>query len=210
MSPAVIMERVYEALKYQLMHGALAPGARLDPVRLAADLNASATPVRDALHRLVGERMVRYFPQDGFHAPIPSEFGLRDLYRWHQDLVASAMRQGRDKRIDEAALALEANAPDAHRQADTTMQLFAAIAALSDNLELRHAIIGCNERLHISRLAEAEALGGSFSDLLEIAHFLAKGAQREALSALTSYHRRRMRAVPRITVMIRTMAGADA
>ena len=58
MSPGPIFERVYLALKAQVTSGAFAPGDRLEPAALGEALNASITPVRDALHRLVGERIV--------------------------------------------------------------------------------------------------------------------------------------------------------
>ena len=48
------MERVYIELKARAMRGEFAPGERLDPAVLARNLEVSATPVRDALHRLSG------------------------------------------------------------------------------------------------------------------------------------------------------------
>src|SRR3546814_4258715 len=58
MSPGATMERVYIELKARAMRGEFAPGERLDPAVLARNLEVSATPVRDALHRLSGERII--------------------------------------------------------------------------------------------------------------------------------------------------------
>ena len=55
MSPGLTTERVYKVLKIQIMHGQRMPGERLDPARLASELNSSATPVRDALHRVLAQ-----------------------------------------------------------------------------------------------------------------------------------------------------------
>ncbi|QCI78807.1 GntR family transcriptional regulator [Hankyongella ginsenosidimutans] len=42
---------------------------KLEPAGLAAELNSSVTPVRDALHRLAGERLVESWTSEGFHLP---------------------------------------------------------------------------------------------------------------------------------------------
>ena len=59
------MERVYFELKAKVMRAAFAPGERLDPAQLARNLGVSPTPVRDALHRLSGERLIETWHQEG-------------------------------------------------------------------------------------------------------------------------------------------------
>lgn len=54
----VTFGRVYAAIKQQLLEGAFRPGERIEPAILSDELGASVTPVRDALHRLAGERLV--------------------------------------------------------------------------------------------------------------------------------------------------------
>ena len=69
MSPGLTTERVYAVLKVQIMEGERAPGERLDPARLASELNPSARPVPDALNPLLGERRTRLaLPGDGLLA----------------------------------------------------------------------------------------------------------------------------------------------
>src|SRR3546814_4967838 len=82
MSPGATMERVYIDLKVRIMTGAYPPGTRLDPRQLARAMDASATPVRDALHRLSGERIVDSWHQEGFRQPLLTEADLVDLYEW--------------------------------------------------------------------------------------------------------------------------------
>jgi DNA-binding GntR family transcriptional regulator len=86
------MARVYQALKARVMAGAFAPGERIDPARLSADLAASATPIREALHRLAGERLVESWQQEGFRQPFVTEANLRDLYGWSEDLLRLLLR----------------------------------------------------------------------------------------------------------------------
>src|SRR3546814_13376697 len=54
-------------------------------------MDASATPVRDALHRLSGERIVDSWHQEGFRQPLLTEADLVDLYEWGGMLLALAL-----------------------------------------------------------------------------------------------------------------------
>ena len=92
MSPGATMERVYIDLKVRIMSGAYPPGTRLDPRQLARALGASATPVRDALHRLSGERIVDSWHQEGFRQPLLAEADLVELYEWGGMLLALALK----------------------------------------------------------------------------------------------------------------------
>ncbi|GAB3843492.1 GntR family transcriptional regulator [Dactylosporangium cerinum] len=48
----------YHALRESILAGELAPGVRLDQAKLAAELEVSATPLREALRRLEAEGLV--------------------------------------------------------------------------------------------------------------------------------------------------------
>ena len=75
------------------MHGRFAPGEHLEPVAIGRELNASITPVRDVLHRLVGERLVEAPRHDGFRMPSPTEAELRSLYGWNSELIDIGLRR---------------------------------------------------------------------------------------------------------------------
>ncbi len=92
MNAGSTMERVYLDLKARIVGGAYPPGTRLDPFHLAKRLAASPTPVREALHRLSGERIVDSWHQEGFRQPIFAESDLCDLYRWSGALLGLALR----------------------------------------------------------------------------------------------------------------------
>lgn len=56
----------YEALRSEILSGGLAPGTRLKPGEIAERLGVSAPVTREALTRLVGERLVVSRPHQGF------------------------------------------------------------------------------------------------------------------------------------------------
>lgn len=203
MSPGGTMMRVYAALKTRVMTGAFAPGERLDPARLSGDLAASVTPIRDALHRLTGERLIESWQHEGFRQPFVSEAGLRDLYAWSGDLLGVVLRA--------AARGADAGPPLVARTdsfADDAASLFAAIAERSLNHEHRAAIASLNDRCHLARLIEGRLFADAGAELFELAAHVEAGRWAGARRAADAYHRRRLRHVPEIAAQLRPREGA--
>jgi DNA-binding GntR family transcriptional regulator len=69
-------ERVYVELKRRILSGQLMPRTRLVELRLAQDLKVSRTPVREALKRLMAERLVSMDPERGI---VVSEVDAREI-----------------------------------------------------------------------------------------------------------------------------------
>lgn len=185
MNPAPVFDRVYAALKEILREGDMPPGAHLDPAQLAGRLVASITPVRDALHRLAGERLIDA-GNDGFAVVTMSEPDLRDLYDWNLQLLRLALQTSLSSRFTYSAIDTNALA------ADQAGHLFTAIAARSPNQEHRLAIEAVNDRLHAVRLLEPSMLAGTDEEY----HAMATADLRTLRTLLGTYHRRRIAAVP--------------
>jgi hypothetical protein len=200
MSPGPTFDRVYVTLKEQLVGGRFGPGDHLEPSALGDELVASITPVRDALHRLVGERLVEAPRNDGFRVPSPTEAQLRGLYRWNGDLLDLALRRCRERPgIDDVEGAL------AHGGAPAS--LFRAIAGCAGNQEHELAIESLNERLGPLRAAE-ERLFQDWRDELEtLRSAFAVFEVRILRRAIAAYHRRRQRSVPELLVLWQRLAG---
>jgi hypothetical protein len=195
-SPGPTFDRVYLALKEQVTSGRFAPGDHLEPSALGYELNASITPVRDALHRLVGERLVEAPRNDGFRVPAPLEAELRELYGWNSQLLNLALR-GRDKR---GAAAGETHpAPAAPSAAD----LFRRIARMSGNAEHEAAIASLNERLAALRVAEGRIFEDIADELGRMQAALDVRAYADLRRHVAAYHRRRQRRVPEILASAR-------
>lgn len=200
MSPGATMERVYRELKARAMRGEFAPGERLDPSVLARDLDASATPVRDALHRLSGERLIDSWHQEGFRQPILAEADLHDLYEWAAALLTLALAG----RIPDPTL--PDSAPSESRDLDyaaDVARLFRAIAWLSANRELRFAVSNLIDRSHAFRAAELRVDRGcsaAVAAMDEDFRFRRWGALR---AKITRFHHRRLAFAGRVVAEMR-------
>lgn len=79
-SRETVQERVYFALRDQLMRGGFEPGQKLKIADLAKAFGISAMPVRDALNRLTVERALEEtFPSRTVRVPALSKNALQDL-----------------------------------------------------------------------------------------------------------------------------------
>ena len=74
-----VQERVYSALRDQLMRGGFEPGQKLKIAELAEAFGTSAMPVREALNRLTVERALETLPSRTVRVPALSKATLQDL-----------------------------------------------------------------------------------------------------------------------------------
>src|SRR3546814_19829497 len=72
---------LYKQIRRAWRSGRYVPGERLDPATIAEEFHTSATPVRFALYRLVGEGLIADHARSGLYVPLFTEVALRDLYR---------------------------------------------------------------------------------------------------------------------------------
>lgn len=202
MSPANVLEPTYDALRRRLLTGLWSSGYRIEAGRLAGELGVSMTPVRDALYRLTGERLVQSMPGDGFHVPVLVESEFRALLDWHHKLLTMALRahrgpfpatevpQGRDGIGERTAL------------------LFGAIASTAGNVELDWALNNAAARLGPFRRHEDQALPGVDEELC-LFEELVRGAPRPAMNrAIDHYHQRRSGHAANLTRLARDGASA--
>ena len=78
-------QSVYENLKEAIVEGTLVPESRVVETRFAEALGISRTPVREAMHKLEREGLLRQDPKGGFYvvgltrADIEEAFGIRSV-----------------------------------------------------------------------------------------------------------------------------------
>jgi DNA-binding GntR family transcriptional regulator len=196
-------ERVYAAIKQRLRDGLYTPGARLEPAALSDELNASVTPVRDALHRLTGERLVEAPRHEGFRVPVMTETLLRQLYGWHLDLLLLAVAKHQTTAL---AGEMMANGDGGEAtQLERQNRLFLALARIAGNPEHVAAVEALSARLRPVQLLEELFLDEPEAETSEIVRALRERDRRALRSSLVRYHRRRERIVPEL--LARLQAG---
>lgn len=185
MSPGPTFERVYRALREQLRSGRWPPGAHIEPAALEAELCASITPIRDALHRLVGERLVEAPEHNGFRVAGLTEITFRELLAWSNDVTLLALGSLLPDRTPADALDPEPACVG---------ELLVAISGLSRNLEHWRAMLSINDRLAAVRTVEEQVLDGLAEELCSLKNAAGAGNLRALRHAVGAYHRRRDRA----------------
>ncbi len=192
MNAGVTSERVYDSLKSNLLSGHILPGERLEPRSYAEALETSPTPVRDALHRLVGEYLVEMRPAEGFLVPMMTESGLRSLYNWHLEISLLILRRWpRDMKARIPQLA-------GTDYADRTRRLFTTLAVYSGDIELVRQTAAASDRLTTARVAEARILPDADRDLRGLASLINGGDMNKISSRLENYHQNRVNLVEQI------------
>ncbi|RJQ51422.1 MAG: GntR family transcriptional regulator [Desulfobacteraceae bacterium] len=87
-----VRERTYEYLKERLLSGRLEPGERLTEENLAARIGVSRTPVREALHKLEQEGLVKPLETRGFIVTPSSREEIEELFAIRSILEGFALR----------------------------------------------------------------------------------------------------------------------
>ena len=95
---------VYENLKEAIIEGSLVPESRVVETRFAKALGISRTPVREAMHKLEREGLLRQDPKGGFYviglsrADIEESFGIRSVLESYAARLAT-IRHGEGELI---------------------------------------------------------------------------------------------------------------
>jgi DNA-binding GntR family transcriptional regulator len=100
-------DRVYSALKRDILGGALAPGAALREEELGRFHHVSRTPVREALGRLESEGLAARHPRSGMVVSTPTLDEIVDLYVVREALEGMAARLATERRTEADLARLE-------------------------------------------------------------------------------------------------------
>jgi DNA-binding GntR family transcriptional regulator len=84
--------RAYRALAAGIVDGQIEPGTQLRPDTIAEQLEISATPVREALHRLEGDGLLVKLPYQGFFVREFTEQEVRQLYEMRAAMECFGVR----------------------------------------------------------------------------------------------------------------------
>lgn len=198
----ITADYIYRRIRHEIVGGAFAPGSMLKLGRLTDQFGASATPVRDALNRLVGERLVVLLPGGGFRVRPLDADRLTGLYRWHGHLIQIALGGPLPTSAREGLGALKHETMEPGQVAAASERLFHILASAPQNEELEQAVAAASRALARARALEHRLLPdvvGEFSHLLATIDKQKLGAARRAMAR---YHRVRVQSSIRIHKMI--------
>ena len=100
-------QHVFENLKQAIIRGEVAPGDRLVESRLADALDISRTPVREAIHKLEREGLLRKLPKGGFTVMNLSREDIEETFGIRCVLESYAARLAAQNYSEEELLPLE-------------------------------------------------------------------------------------------------------
>jgi len=100
-------QRVLDALRSDILSGALAPGEQLVQEVVAERYAVSRVPVREALQLLTAEGLVTHFPHRGYFVTELSVTDLQEVYRLRSLLEEEAIRTAVPTLDDEDVTELE-------------------------------------------------------------------------------------------------------
>lgn len=190
----VTQERLYRAIKQEMLAGAFRPGARIDLQEIADRYRASTTPVREAAHRLIGEQLLEPHTEGGIQLAIPDEASLRCLYAWNGQHLLAALRVADPEKLQHSMKLMKARGTpiDDRAAAERAASIFQAIAESTGNATFASVVQNANERLHYPRLAEAKLFGDAPRELATFTRNGQLDVRQNIGRRLNAYHRRRV------------------
>jgi len=151
--------RAYASLRDKLLRFNFLPNEKVNEVALAAALNISRTPVREALNRLVAEGLLVDRGR-GFSTPGLEPETIIDLFEARVELECAIVGLACD-RADKAGLDMlskflkdsAAESPDVSvdRLIELDIRFHDTIAELAGNAVLRQMLSNLNDRIHLIR-----------------------------------------------------------
>lgn len=160
------VEALYQRLKEMAVNFGIRPGERINEVQLARDLDASRTPLREALNRLVAEQLIDFQPGKGFFCRELDARRIHELYEMREVLETAAVRMACKRASDDAIAALR-DALYAHGldyagktigevvEHDEAFHL--GIARMTGNREIVRQLVSVNERIRFIRWIDMSA-----------------------------------------------------
>ena len=186
-----VADLAYERIRSLVLSGELAPATKLGQVELAERFGISRTPVREALRRLAGERLVEPLANRGFRV---ADLGLDAVLKrlevraMLEPGIASLAAERRDERDIErlyGSIAREERARNGIAVHDASREFHISVARASGNDELVRVLeslwlIEVGRRLLSRRSAVSDWQDDDIREHREIADAVAEGRAEDA------------------------------
>ncbi|MBA4392721.1 MAG: GntR family transcriptional regulator, partial [Desulfobacca sp.] len=104
-----IRKKVYAYVREQIMSGRIAPNQRLIETKIAQEIGTSRTPVREALHNLEIEGLIRSIPRIGYQVKEISKQEVEEICEIRSVIEGLAARWAMEKASAKAVKELKNN-----------------------------------------------------------------------------------------------------
>ena len=96
-SQVTIRKKVYYYIREKILTGAIAPNERLVETKIAKEIGISRTPIREALHNLETEKLVKSIPRVGYVVERMSADDLQQICELREVIEGLAARRALEK-----------------------------------------------------------------------------------------------------------------
>lgn len=169
-TPVSIREKVYRAIRDEILNGNISPGSRMIETRLAQQIKTSRTPVREALHMLEREGLLEAIPRVGYRVKTMKWGEVEEICeiravnetlaaRWAMKRITPKELEALEKNLEEAERVVKGGNPEAFVDWDADFHEILVRASGSERLmELceqlrRHMLRYRIESLYLSETA---------------------------------------------------------
>ena len=191
--PASLSRQAYSAIREGIIRGEYPQGSRLAEARIAAELEMSRVPLREAVPQLEQEGFVRTFPRRGAVVTVWDEKAVNDLFDLRLYLEVGAARFaarevsrcGDSGPLDEALHYSQnvVHSGDAYRVAEASTWYHEAIVDLSGNDLMKQVMRSVTGRvLWLFYLTSQLDVDEAFDDHVALADAIRSGNERVAES----------------------------
>lgn len=208
---------VRDTLRHSILSGALPTGSRLKQADIAARLNVSTTPVREALRDLASEQLVQLHPYRGAVVCGLDPAELTEIYDIRKALEPMAIRLAAH-RITQEALSVAARLQDkmdneadpaTWAELDRKFHTFLGNAADSPRLTSFLKVVQDSSALYVARSVRMSPsrVGQANTDHRALLAALGEGAGDLAVVVLQRHLSTAMEALPRRMVCTESATG---
>ncbi|MBA4390728.1 MAG: hypothetical protein C0399_07305 [Syntrophus sp. (in: bacteria)] len=92
-----IRKKVYHYIRQRILTGKIAPNQRLVETTIAREIGTSRTPIREALHNLEAEKLVKSIPRVGYVVESMSAEDLEQICELREVIEELALRRALEK-----------------------------------------------------------------------------------------------------------------
>lgn len=214
---------VYLKIKSLILENRLRPGERLLPITFATRFSVSQTPVREAMQRLAGERLIKGTSNHGYFVKTPELGELVDVYELGATLIIRTI----DKAIDKFGMeglnvpllkdeTPSDKKPSEERVSQHTMfleNLYEHLACMSQNGEVVRIVRNFVDRTHVIRFIDIgleDSLRTIHNDMMEFVSFLMEHDKKAAMANIERQFESKAKRMPMLVdLALKAAEGAE-